>query len=51
MDLTGYGSELYGIINGSHGINGNNAVEVLKSLLPDEFLDLEIDKIGIEFYS
>ncbi len=31
--------------------NGNNAVEVLKSLLPDEFLDLEIDKIGIEFYS
>lgn len=27
MDLTGYGSELYGIINGSHGINGNNAVD------------------------
>lgn len=31
--------------------NGNNAVEVLKSLLPDEFIDLGIDKIGIEFYS
>lgn len=27
MDLTGYGSDLYGIINGSHGINGNNAVD------------------------
>lgn len=31
--------------------NGNNAVEVLKSMLPDEFLELDIDKIGIEFYS
>ncbi len=27
MDLTGYGSEIYGIINGSHGTNGNNAVD------------------------
>lgn len=27
MDLTGYGSELYGIINGSHGSTGNNGVE------------------------
>ena len=31
--------------------NGNDAVEVLKSLLPDEFLELDIDKIGIEFNS
>lgn len=31
--------------------NGNDAVKTLKSLLPDEFLELEIDKIGIEFYS
>lgn len=31
--------------------NGNDAVEALKSLLPDEFLELKIDKIGIEFYS
>ena len=27
MDLQGYGSEIYGIINGSHGTNGNNAVD------------------------
>ena len=27
MDLTGYGSKIYGIINGSHGTNGNNAVD------------------------
>lgn len=27
MDLTCYGSEIYGIINGSHGTNGNNAVD------------------------
>lgn len=31
--------------------NGNDAVEALKSLLPDDFLSLKIDKIGIEFYS
>lgn len=31
--------------------NGNDAVEALKLLLPEEFLELEIDKIGIEFYS
>lgn len=53
-----YGSmtdgDFTGVINLKSKIlddSGNDAVEILKSLLPNEFLELEIDKIGIEFYS
>lgn len=46
MNLTGYGSELYGIINGSHGTNGNNGVEFVSGNI-DISADNDGNIIGI----
>lgn len=46
MDLTGYGSELYGILNGSHGTNGNNGVEFVSGNI-DIIADNDSNIIGI----
>lgn len=43
-----------GVINLSLEIlddNGNDVVKDLKELLPEEFLEMGINKIGIDFYS